>query len=730
MGTGPAFERGDAHRWAAGLLADLEPLLAAVAAASRAARERLEAARVARRDESIRRRLAEVDVATLAERGRRVPRKALERAGVRSAADVLRYGQHGLDALDGIGAASAAQLVELARAEAGPRPKDLRPPADPATWTRADLELVKALRVAATVGALLDRADVGALRQLADLLRLDRRATRWLTWAASPPGRRARTRAGHEQATAGWRAARAGFDRLAGDRDRVEHALRSPVTDGAAVTAWRTGSADLLAWLERYVGEHGSAAERSGARHRGSGLPADLVAAIRAFPLDRSLVRKTLRDYQSFGAGFALTVGRALLGDEMGLGKTVQALAAVAHATAADREPHHLVICPAALIDNWLREIDETVPDIPGYAFRGDERADSLRRWQRAGGILVASYNLADRLVTADLPVLGYLVADEAHWVKNPDAKRTRATAALAPRASRVLLMSGTPMENRATELIDVVGIADPAVAGGLRTSFDGGESAPLRAPEFRQAIGRVYLRRNQTEVLDELPDIVLTDQPVVVGAAEMSVYRDAIGAGNLMAARRALASGAGTGSVKMRVLADIVEESRADGLKVLVFSYFRDVLTAAAAVAGCEQITGGLTPAERERRLDTLRDADGYAALALQFDVGGQGLNLQQASVVVLMEPQYKPTTEWQAIRRAHRMGQTRSISVFRLYAQGTVETRIIELTAVKERHFNDLARRSTLADDDATRLDTPVDDRRLLADEQRRLGLPPTAA
>src|SRR5262249_52262774 len=166
------------------------------------------------------------------------------------------------------------------------------------------------------------------------------------------------------------------------------------------------------------------------------------------------------------------------------------------------------------------------------------------------------------------------------------------------------------------------------------------------------------------------------------------------------------------------------------DGLKVLIFSYFRQTLAAASEVAGgCPQIIGGLSAAERERGLAMLRNAEGFAVLALQFEVGGQGLNLPEASVVVLMEPQYKPTTEWQAVGRVYRMGQTRPVVVHRLVAEQTVEARIVERTGFKARDFDQLVRRSSLADAIAENY-VEADTHSLLAEERQRLGMPPTAA
>jgi hypothetical protein len=343
----PPFDRTEAHRWAKRLLADLEPLLAAAGAAVHRSADALEAARVERRSESVASRLVALDVETLAQRGVRVPKQALLRAGVRTAWDVWQLGYHGLDAIPGIGPTSAAQLIELVAAEARVQSTDLSLPADPTRWTRRDFDLAKALRTLASVGTLLALPHVAALQQLVELLRFLHKATRWLSWAVSPPRRRARVRSSYGHAVAQARFSHTMLDDVRRNLDPAQRVLDAVMTDEEVVRGWRENSADLLALLEQFVAQRGTHEEHAAVQHGGTGMHPDLVARIESFSLDLSLLRKTLRVYQTFGTKFALVVGRALLGDEMGLGKTVQALAAIAHAYSAERQRHHIVLCPA-----------------------------------------------------------------------------------------------------------------------------------------------------------------------------------------------------------------------------------------------------------------------------------------------------------------------------------------------------------------------------------------------
>jgi SNF2 family DNA or RNA helicase len=134
----------------------------------------------------------------------------------------------------------------------------------------------------------------------------------------------------------------------------------------------------------------------------------------------------------------------------------------------------------------------------------------------------------------------------------------------------------------------------------------------------------------------------------------------------------------------------------------VLVFSQFRRVLDLCRVIIGDQTLMyhGDVPLSKRTEVIRQFQEADGFAALALQIDAGGVGLNLQAASVVILMEPQLKPSTEKQAIDRAHRMGQTLPVVVYRLIAENSIDERVVQLSGFKADLFEQLARYSTLAE------------------------------
>lgn len=424
-------------------------------------------------------------------------------------------------------------------------------------------------------------------------------------------------------------------------------------------------------------------------------VPAEIAARIERLDLDDSELRVALRAYQEFGAKYALVQGRTILGDEMGLGKTVQAIAALAHLRALG-STHFLVVCPATVLVNWVHELGRH-STLVAHRVHGEGRDEVLDRWRHEGGVAVTTF---ETLRTLELPYdaeLAMLVVDEAHYVKNADTLRSRAVRDVVERSERVLFLSGTPMENRVEEFRTLVSYLRPDVARTLDRSI--GVAGP---DAFRREVAPVYLRRNQDDVLGELPERIDTEDWVELTPDDLATYRVAVSDGNFMAMRRAaFACADPERSAKLGRLADILEDARENGHKVVVFSFFLDVLRAVHALAGADAhgpLTGATSPEERQALVDRFGAVDGHAVLVSQIQAGGVGLNIQAASVVVLTEPQWKPSVEEQAIARCHRMGQTRVVQVHRLLAEDSVDELMLEIVRAKRDLFDDYARESEM--------------------------------
>ncbi|MEV8327770.1 DEAD/DEAH box helicase [Kitasatospora sp. NPDC056731] len=647
---------------------------------------------------------------------------ALEAAGIRTVRQVVDATPYTLQLLPGIGAQSALQAI----AAAG--------------------QIARAAEQAVAIRLDVDHQDVAGTALVVALQRLV---------AAGPDARRARElaeRVAGETAAliAAAQPARGVVRGLFAGRQRRQEAFAAvdrldallAETEGrgtsmlfaqASVDLLRPLATDIEAWAEfevRSAEFYGVLGEFAGSGSDGltaseGFLPESLSDRVRAEPLDDTRCTVPLRGYQAFGARFALAQKRVIIGDEMGLGKTIQAIAALAHLR-AHGSAHFLVVCPASVLINWIREI-ESRSTLRAFRFHGQEREAARTEWLRSGGVAVVTFDGLRRLEVPEDVTVGMVVVDEAHYVKNHSTKRSQAVAEWTDRVDRVLFLTGTPMENRVEEFRNLVRYLQPDLLPGIHSS-----SAAAGPTSFRKAVAPAYLRRNQRDVLTELPDVVHVDEWEELSASDLVAYRSAVAEGNFMAMRRA-AYADPEGSAKLLRLMEVVEEAAENGLKVVVFSYFRDVLRVVQDALGQRAfgpIDGGLDAVRRQDVVDEFAAVQGHAVLLSQIQAGGVGLNIQAASVVILCEPQVKPTMESQAIARAHRMGQVRRVQVHRLLAVDSVDQRMVEILRAKSQLFDDYARRSDVAESTPEAVDVSEQSLAALIVEEEQLRLARTAA
>lgn len=424
------------------------------------------------------------------------------------------------------------------------------------------------------------------------------------------------------------------------------------------------------------------------------GLPAEIADAVEATQVDLRLLTANLRRYQQFGTQYIVCQKRVLLGDDMGLGKTIQVLAAMCH-LAAQGKKHFFVVAPNSVLINWEREVKKHTKLNP-IVVHGGDRDDELEQWQREGGVAITTYTTLSRLVDK-ITAFDLLAVDEAHSVKNPETQRTQSVVRLCQQTEHVVFMSGTALENRLSELQFLVTTVQPKLDAEVASLLIQVRPAPA---EVRMKLAPVYLRRTQADVLTELPDLTETDEIIPLESADIEAYR--MSPDNLMHKRLAATIGAGgQQSAKFDRLRELLEGYKEDGRKIAVFSFFRQVLDDVSnVVGGCPQIHGSISAEERQLVLDRFAAKEGFGVLALQIEAGGVGINLQCAQVVILMEPQFKPSTERQAIARVRRMGQTRKVNAHRLIAKGTVDEALVLLIDRKKQVFEDYAQHSSVKD------------------------------
>ena len=466
----------------------------------------------------------------------------------------------------------------------------------------------------------------------------------------------------------------------------------------SAEEAWEDFSVNSVSFfnaLERIVPEHFSSSSD------GYGLSTEILADVESTELDLNGLNCQLRGYQVWGVKYVLRQKRVLLGDEMGLGKTIQALAAMVHLR-NNGETHFLVICPASVIINWCREI-EAKSDLKAVKIHGNIKEASLERWKNEGGVAVTNYeSLAGLLEIEDSFRISMVVVDEAHYVKNAAAQRSRNVMKICAHTDRILFMTGTPLENNVSEMVRLLEYLQPDIAEKAK-----GVSTSAYADYFKERISPVYYRRKRDDVLAELPELIQMQEWCDMTKEDEAQYiRDVIGR-NFMDMRRVSWRNADYFNTSSKVLRlrEIADLACGDGRKILVFSFFLDTLEKVSKIFGplcIGVINGSIPPNKRQEIIDKFDAAPPGSVLAAQIQSGGTGLNIQTASVVVICEPQYKPSTENQAISRAYRMGQTRNVLVHRLLCTNTIEERIIKILWEKQEEFNTFADESSAAKQD----------------------------
>ena len=459
-------------------------------------------------------------------------------------------------------------------------------------------------------------------------------------------------------------------------------------------------SADFYALLEKF-GENLVAGEKVY-----NSLPEKLAAEIEKEETDLSGLNANLRGYQTFGVKYVLHQKKVLLGDEMGLGKTIQALAVMCHlekGKADGEHAHFLVVCPASVLINWCREI-RGKSELPVSLLHGAELEEAFAEWQREGGAAVTSYEMMKRIIDRidNHMSLDLLVIDEAHYIKNPDAQRTQVLRRITDEAEHILMMSGTPLENKVDEMCSLIEYVQPELAKTARKIALAGNTS-----SFRETIAPAYLRRVRADVLKELPPICQEDQWLQASAADLDCYRQQVKAGNFMQMRRISFLEPGsetsvTGSAKLERLLQLTEQAKEGGRKIVVFSYFRETIDLVQKALGRDcagTITGSTQPAVRQELVDRFTDSSEHV-LVCQITAGGVGLNIQAASMVIFCEPQIKPSLEMQALSRVYRMGQINPVTVYHLLCAGTVDEAVYDILAGKQAIFEQYAEDSVMAD------------------------------
>ncbi len=525
-----------------------------------------------------------------------------------------------------------------------------------------------------------------------------------------------------------------------------------PVPDGTSADAWlgaaleaASGAASAAGWtldLDPLV-------ERIVERQENGRPDVDAIDAAWADVVPR--LGMTLHPYQEIGARFLARRGRAFLADDMGLGKTVQSIAAALLLRRAQGMSRVLVVCPASLKHQWAREVEKVCGEL-AHVIDGPRaaRLEAYTAWTR--GFLILNYELLLRdleSIRATEPQL--VILDEAQRIKNQGTKTARAVKRLE--SPWAFVLTGTPLENRLAELHSLVEFLHRRALGPrwrLRP-FHVVEDAQGRILAYeglevlRKRLRGFFLRRDRSEVLDQLPE--RTDNTFWTGmtAQQRRPYRrQAVRVATLVRQGRALtgveiqrllraltrmrmlcnarAQDAwelwepriadprppepeevrAIGSPKLEEFAQVLEELLDESEeKIVVFSQWKRMLQLAEFVTRdvlvrreirCGLFHGGLKSQARATLLDGFRIDPDFRVL-FSTDAGGLGLNLQDAaSIVVNLEVPWNPAVLEQRVGRVHRMGQQRSVRVLHFVTRGAIEEKVRQVVEDKRALFEGL--------------------------------------
>ncbi|EQD53221.1 Non-specific serine/threonine protein kinase [mine drainage metagenome] len=411
-------------------------------------------------------------------------------------------------------------------------------------------------------------------------------------------------------------------------------------------------------------------------------------------------VPSTLHRYQWDGVAFLYRSRAALLADEMGLGKTVQTAVALALLLQARNGiSRALIVAPASLTVNWMQELATWAPSITALRVLGDARAREAY-YLLPIPVLVASYEQIrfDALDRIPANAFDVVVLDEAQRIKNRQSA-TAVACRLLPRC-RAWALSATPLENAETDVASILNFLDGSLGARL--------SKRLMTDELESRM----LRRRKSEVRAELPPIILQDLELPLSDQQRDLYDELWfdrtnalregGAEDVGAAMLALitrlkilcnfdkVSGA---SSKLDALRAFVEGA-GNTARILVFSQFVETLQwiSLRLQLAHDLLTGSMPIDARYKAITEFNEGPAPRALLISLRAGGLGLNLGDATHVVLYDRWWNPAVEMQAIYRAHRFDRDAPLHVVRLLVEDTIEERIAEILGRKERLFGEV--------------------------------------
>ncbi len=438
-------------------------------------------------------------------------------------------------------------------------------------------------------------------------------------------------------------------------------------------------------------------------------------------------MKKVLRKYQKSGYRWLRTLESCrfggILADDMGLGKTLQVLAVFLAAKEEGRKEPSLVVCPASLVFNWNEEIRRFAPQLKACMVAGtqEERCRMIADYH-SYDVLVTSYDLLKRDIAAYGDAeFGYEVIDEAQYIKNHTTEAAKAVKLVNSRIRYAL--TGTPIENRLSELWSIFDYLMPGFLYRYETFRKEFETQIVKhedaqaAERLRRMVSPFILRRLKEDVLKDLPEkmeevryssfaaeqrklydaqvvhmrnMIAGQEPEEFAKNKLVILRELTRLRQICCDPSLCFENYRGGSAKLNACLDLVASAMEAGHKILLFSQFTTMLEhieRALRERGivCYVITGA-TPKEKRVQMVKLFNKNEIPVFLISLKAGGTGLNLTGADVVIHYDPWWNLAVQNQATDRAHRIGQTKKVAVYKLIIKNSIEEKIQKLQENKQ--------------------------------------------
>lgn len=454
-------------------------------------------------------------------------------------------------------------------------------------------------------------------------------------------------------------------------------------------------------------------------------------------------MKPILRDYQKTGYRWLCTIAQlgfgGILADDMGLGKTLQIITLLEHARleaisktvdltdtashTACPSPVSLIVCPSSLVYNWDSEIEHFAPNLKTLLITGtaQERQELLTHYADYD-VLITSYDMLKRdIASYDNLHFHYQIIDEAQYIKNHRTQAARSVCSI--HSVTRFALTGTPIENRLSELWSIFEYLMPGFLypyAYFRSELEQPiveNKDQIAATRLQQLVRPFIMRRLKTDVLKELPDKLehavyaqMTDEQNKLYTAntlklqkdleqqsdsmfktsKIQILAELTKLRQLCCDPSLIYQNYHGGSAKLDTCIQLIENAMAGGHKILLFSQFTSMLDVIERRLKAERILyyrlDGSTKSEQRTRLVNAFNENKIPVFLISLKAGGTGLNLTGADIVIHYDPWWNAAAQNQATDRAHRIGQTHTVTVYKLIARHTIEEKILELQENKK--------------------------------------------